>query len=480
MAAVLGIAKNSSLVLIARSSDVVSGILVAAILARYLGVEDYGNYLFIMGLALTVTAFAHLGLPQILVREMSQKRDSVAKFIKCGLFITGGSFLLTTLIVFSIGLFSGWNFLMFMAVFTALLSEAMVLLSGPFMSAFVSFNKMQYDAIVTVIARVIVIASLICVVSWDLGFLAVFCTMALANIIRLSIIVYIASRNRIRLNCIVKKDDVKYLVVETLPLGISYIFTQLFLYTNVFMLKMLRDPEQLALFQAPFSIVLKLNILPTILAVAFAPVLARLAVNDLSFEVLRNVYMCIIKYLFIICLPLALIGVYLAKDIVVFVFGIDFTNAAVSFQISIWVIGFYFLNIFSDNILQFIWKQHLLTISSGITFVSNVVLSFLFVYKYGYVGASISVLLSTAIHFALNFYFVSTHLKGVTVTFMLKPIFAFSAAVVIAYGVFPAKPAIMILLALLVYIFALYVLKVFSKAEFRLFEQALDERARQH
>ena len=314
MVGLVRIAKNSTLVLIARATDVFSGILMVGILARYLGVDDYGNYLFIMGLVVTTTAFAHLGLPQILVREMSQKKPQTAKFIQAGLSITLVSLLLTVLIICSIGLFSNWKTLMFVAVFMALLSEAMVLFSGPFISAFISYEKMHYDAIFTITTRAIVITSLLGVVYWDLGFLSVFFVMAFANIVRLSIIAFIARRNDIiTWECKITKYDVKYLFKETLPVGVSYIFTQLFLYTNLFMLKTLRDSEQVALFQAPFSIILKLQVLPTVLIVAFAPVMARLAINDSSFNDLKNVYLCIIKYLFIFCLPLCLVGAFFWK-----------------------------------------------------------------------------------------------------------------------------------------------------------------------
>ena len=133
------------------------------------------------------------------------------------------------------------------------------------------------------------------------------------------------------------------------------------------------------------------------------------------------------------------------------------------------------MNFFSDKMLQLIWKQRLLILSSSITFSVNILLSFLFVYKYGYIGANFAILLSTIILFGLNFFFVSRYLKEISLWFIIRPLFAFSFAVVILYRFSFLNPIILILFALVVYFVILYVLKVFSKTEFHLFQQVLDE-----
>ncbi|MDQ1336018.1 MAG: hypothetical protein QG552_2968 [Thermodesulfobacteriota bacterium] len=474
MIGIFRIAKNSSLVLIARATDVLSSILIAGILARYLGVGDYGNYLFIMGLVLTTTALAHMGLPQILVREMSQDIGAMPKFIRCGLVITGASLVLTTLLIFSIGAFSSWNYQMFFAVSAALLSESMVLISGPFISAFISIERMEYDALVTVTNRLVLIGLLMGFVSRDLGFISIFLAMAIANFLRLSAILFISKRLNILPARHMTRADLTYLLRETLPVGVSFILTQLYLYTNLFLLKILRDPEEVALFQAPFSIILKLQILPVILIVAFAPVMARLATADDAYKDLRAIYLWLIKHLFIVCLPLAALGVFLAKDIVLLIFGADFLAASLSFQILIWIVGFYFLNIFSDKILQVIFKQRLLIISSGITFSVNVLLSFIFISGYGYVGGSIATLISTAILFLTNFFFVAKYLKNMSLSFMVKPLAAFVSVTTAFYAARDLNMAILFPAGIMTYFLMLLMLKTFSRSELSLFLTAVN------
>jgi len=476
MAGMFRIAKNSSLVLIARATDVLSSTLIAGILARYLGVEGYGDYLFIMGLVLTTTAFAHMGLPQILVREMSQNRESMGKFIKGGLLITGLSLLLTVLIVFSVGFFSKWNYRMFTAVCAALLSESMVLMSGPFISAFITIEKMQYDAVVTVANRFLLIGMVVGIVSWNLGFISIFVTMAIANCFRLLMILLISRYLKLRPARQIAHNDLKYLVRETIPVGLSLILMQLYLYTNLFFLKILCDPEEVALFQAPFSIILKLQLFPVILVVAFAPVMARLATFDAPYNDLRTVYFCLCKYLFIVCLPLSALGVYFAKDITTLIFGNDFMAASLSFQILIWIVGFYFLNIFSDKILQVIFKQKVLIASSGVAFSVNVLLSYFLIGRYGYVGGSIATLISTLILFGMNFFFVAKYLGNLSLAFMIRPLLAFAFVMTAFYGISDRSLAVLFPVGILAYVLLLFLLKTFSRSEFALFLAAVNKR----
>jgi len=479
MVGVIRIAKNSVLVLIARMTDVISSLILAGILSRYLGVRDYGNYLFIMGLVLTITSFAHLGLPQILVREMSQNRDSMAKLVRAGLMLTSIFLCVTGLIILSIVIISGLSSAFFLSILVAFVSEAIVLFSGPFVSAFISFEKMQYDAAVTIVNRLLVIGLMICVSFFDLGFISVFVSAATANFCRLMMILYISRKTNIEYIHGVEKNDLVYLFKQTLPVGLSFIVTQLYLYTNLFILKMLRGPEDVALFQAPFSIILKLQILPAILIVAFGPVMARLAVSETSYSYLKTVYTYIIKNLFIFCLPLTWFCFFMAKDITTFIFGDQFLNAGISFQIIIWIIGFQFLNIFSDMVLQVIFKQQRLILSSCVVFISNAVLSFLLISEYGYVGGSIAILISAGILFGLNFYFVSRYLKGVSLSFMIKPICSFLLVLFICSKITWLSQPFLVVLGFLLYTVVLFALRVFSRSEFRLFVKTINERGYQ-
>jgi len=474
MIGLIRIAKNSTLVLIARATDVFSSLFIAGILARYLGVEDYGNYLFIIGLVLTTTSFAHLGLPQILVREMSQTRGLTGKLIQTGLLLTGVSFLLSTSIALSIGVFSNWTSVMFIAVSVALFSELMSLLSGPFVSAFISFEKMQYDALATIFNRVIMIGLVIGVVSRDLGFVSVFASITAANSVRLLIVLYISKRIKIKLDDAVTRQDFVYLLKETLPIGISLILIQVYLYTNLFVLKMLKDPAEVALFQAPFSIVLKLQVLPTLFIVVFEPVMARMAASE-TFADLKFVYMYILKYLFIFSLPIAWVGVLLAKDITTCIFGDGFLPASISFQISIWMVVFQFLNIFSDMVLQVISKQRYLIISSGVVLLCNIAFSFALIGQYGYVGGSIAALMSAIILFGLNFYFVSRYLKNVSLAFMIKPLLAFLVMVIFACALTGTNVLLIVFLGLTLYAGILFKCNMFSKTEFELLSNAINK-----
>ena len=475
MSGVFRIAKNSVLITISRATEMVSSFVMMGMLSRYLGVETFGNYLFIMAIVLTIISFANMGLPALLIREISQNKTLTANFIRSGLILVAIALLGTCLIVLMVAFFLRFSFPFFIALFFGFFSESLVLLSGPFISAFISFEKMEYDAIVTIINRVLLISLLIGIVSLNLGFISVFITLTIVNMVRLLAIIYISNRKIVRLNFHPRGNGVTHLFREVLPIAVSFILSQFYLYTNLFVLKAIRDIKEVSLFQAPFDIILKLQVLPTILLTAFASVMARLAFKDLTYIHLRNIYMPMNKYLFIICLPVQLVGVLLSEKITILIFGADFKPAAISFQILIWIIVFQFLKIFSDHILTVIRKQRLLIISSISAFLANFFLTLIFTYYYGYIGASIAALCSFIFFFILNFYFVSRYIKNISISFTIKPLIALSLIAIILYHFRNWNSVVLIIICSLIYVGLLFILNTFSKSEINLFIRTINE-----
>lgn len=469
------IAKNSLLITISRVTEMISSLVITGLLSRYLGLEDFGNYLFIMAIILTTTSFAHMGIPQILVREISQNKPLTANLIQSGLFLTAIILVIVGVVLFPITLFLKFTPLLLVALWLAFFSEAMVLFSGPFISAFISFEKMEYDAEITIINRLLLLLLLLCVIYLDLGFMFIFATLTIANLLRLLAVISISNRKIIRVSYRLWGTGAKRLFMESLPLGISFILIQLYLHSNLFILKGLKDAKEVALFQGPFSIISKLQILPTILIVAFAPVMARLAIKGAPYVSLRNVYMCINKYLFIFCLPFSLAGVFMAKRITTIILGADFIQASVSFQILIWIINLSFLNIFSDKVLTVIGKQKLLMISSVVSFLANLLLGFFFVTYYGYVGASIAALCSSIILFGLNFYFVSLYVKHTSLFFVVKPLLAVSVATLFLIWFNRLYEIGFMVICFILYCGLLFILRAYSKDELKLFMKTINE-----
>src|SRR4030042_5194986 len=83
------IGKNVGLVFSARVFDVLSTVIIVVILTRYVSVETYGKYSFVMALVYTLSSFANIGMPKILIREISQDREAAGNFLGVALIFTG-------------------------------------------------------------------------------------------------------------------------------------------------------------------------------------------------------------------------------------------------------------------------------------------------------------------------------------------------------------------------------------------------------
>lgn len=464
------------MVFVARIADLVTNLLVTALVAHYLGVNDFGTYAFVTAVVITTTSIANTGMPQILLRDFAQKPEAVCTLLGSGLVLICLLLFPSVLLVLSAGLFSSWSETVWAAVALAFSSESFVLFTGPFVSAFAASEKMKHVALASIISSVLILSAVAGVICLGLGFSYIFLPHALSNLVRLAITCVLS--RRVGYWPVFKSwlPNLKYLARETLPLGVSFVFTQLLLYSNVFILTWLRDAREVALFQAPFGFVTKFQVFPTILVVGLAPIMARLAVVDISFQSLRSFYNSTLKYLFAACIPVSIAVVPMGEWLVTSIFGAEFAPAKTSLQIVIWIIVFWSLNAFSEKVLTVIGKQRLLAWSGGITFFFNLAAASFFVQRFGYIGASLSALCSFLLMFFMNYVLVSRYVKQVSLLFMAKPLIALCAVLGFTFYFSGMNAMVLVVTSFALYTGLLFALKTFSRMEFGVFLSLLGNR----
>ena len=90
------IAKNSVWILSARGIELVSNLIIVALVARYLGVKEFGLYSFLMAILWISLPIINLGIPRILTREISQDFQKASNLVGIG--ITFNSFVVIIIV----------------------------------------------------------------------------------------------------------------------------------------------------------------------------------------------------------------------------------------------------------------------------------------------------------------------------------------------------------------------------------------------
>ena len=469
------ITKNSFFLLVANVSDVVFALVSVAILARYLGVEVYGQYVFIISIILVFDTISQFGMRRIIIREVSKDKENVGKYM--------GSFIIIRCILSAIAFGAvavtinilNLSEIYKTATYILMASQTISTFSMAFMTIFYAFEKMAYQTIISAVNNVLGIIFIIFVVSLDLGFIPLMIAMILPNVATFFLSYILLTKKISRPKFEFNPKQWKLLIKESYPLFIEMVFRQNFLRVDIFIIKALRSASEVALFNAPYSLILRLQMIPLAFTTSLFPLMSRHA--DTSREAFKSTYVKAFKILFNLSLPFAIATTILADKIIIIIFGINFIKSAVALKILIWMVTLMFLDSIINTVLVSLKKQWFSAVSHAAMFIVNLILDLLLVPIYGYVGACIGNLFAYMTRFILSYYFISKNDITLPLDQILpKPLLSGAAMGVIMYFFRELNIVATLSLGFIAYAGSAILLGTFSKDELGFFKKALNLR----
>lgn len=434
-AAVKKITNNAFFILIARASEIICGLLIIILVTRYLGVNDFGVYAFVSAIALMLAPVIAFGSGRIVVREISVNKEQASSLVTSGCTLNGllslVALAVAAIIAASSDLSSSTTNII--ALLLAVLAQTFLAMSRTVKSAYIAYEKMEFNCLTTFLTRLLAIISIWSVTFFDMGFIYLFGAMTAVNAVGFLLAFSILHFQVVKIKLAINLEYFKYLFRESLPVAISVFFTQGYTYMNVFLLKFFHDFVQISYFQAPQRVVIPLIVAFGALTVVVSPVLARAADRD-SIDDLKYALSKMMKYTIILTIPICLCVTIVAPKITYMFFGDQFGGATVPFQILIWLIIPAFLNILLSQMLIIMKKQRVLIISNGICFLINLTFGLIVVNKYASVGISCATVFAYVALATVNFYFVAKHLGLIAMHRMIfRPIVGGSIVWVFLY-----------------------------------------------
>jgi len=225
----------------------------------------------------------------------------------------------------------------------------------------------------------------------------------------------------------------------------------------------LKGDEAVGWYSAAYKIVLLLLVLPTLVVTVFFPLLSNYFKDN--FSQLKDVTSIYVKILVILGIPFGFGGTVLAKELISFIYGQNYSTAILAFQILIWDLVIVFFNIAYGNPLM-AWdqqKKHMKCIALGTGV--NLIFNFLLIPKYSLYGASVATLLAELVVFLGVYPTFQKIVKINVISQITKPILASTGMTIILLLIKESLPNIFILipLGIVIYFFLLWMLKGISR-----------------
>lgn len=404
MSQVRTIFKNMSWLLISQIIASVCGFIWTILIARYLGVNDYG----ILGFAISLTGIlgitTDLGISTHVVRHISTDYDSAPKYL-------GNVFPLKSL--FSIGTFILTLIILILLksneltiTITLLFAIEMIMKSfcGLLIGTFQAFEEGKYQGISSTLLNLILFVFILISVYTDLGLFGITISYVAANLIALIYTYYAFQKHLVKPKFEIDREFCKTILIASLPFAVGSILSTIYFSIDIVMLTQIIGEYATGIYNASYKLISVLMLFFTIYGAVIFPVMSKFYKSDeklliISFE--KSV-----KYLTLIIVPIAVATTLYSADIIHLVYGHEYDAASTPLSILIWTVCLLFISNPSNYLLNASHKEVTVTKIYAIAAAFNIGLNFIMIPYFSYNGAAITTVLSDILIVILQMYVI--------------------------------------------------------------------------
>ncbi len=441
-------------------------------LARYLGEVDFGKYCFATSLTTLFSIIIGLGINNLMIRELARHRELIEEYVSNAiilkLILSVAGFLLFFFAA-KIFNFSGETFVLLCLfyVYTVINSLAQV-----FRSAFQGFERMEFEALIAATDQSILLIFIAIIISERMGLIEIGSAYILVGLINLALGYYIVEKYIHKLKLSIDILMWRRLISESIPFGLNSLFALLFFKIDTLMLSFFQGDAAVGIYNAAYTPLLSLGIIPSILITALFPVMSRyFASSNNNLEILT---LSASRYLAIIGFPMAIGCLVLADGFVNLLYNGQYVESVLAFEILAIFIPIRWINVVAGNLLTSADLQSARTISVGISSLLNIILNLIMIPRFSYVGASIATVISEFFLYIIFNYWTNKRYKPINLHLGLaKPAMASLIMGIIILNLHLTNLLLNILLASIIYLITLLIIGGVSNSDKILIEKLL-------
>ena len=469
------IVKNSGASFLAQVSTPASSFVLVFFIAKSLGAPGLGEYTSALSLLFLFQAFASLGLPYFITREVAQDKSKAEKFLVNASFMGSlFSFVMVGLMCLSVHMITDD---------TGTIHAAYILSFSltPYVLALVcqsisrGFEKLEHIALSEITGNAVKLILGLFVLLNGYGLALVMLVILLSHFIIFFISLYFSFRfvrAPFAKIFLIDPGFCKWVVQAASVFALIVFVCALRLHTDVLILTKLMGETEVGYYSAALKLTGLVALGINCYIMAIQPVVFRLFESSpKSFEAL-----CLesIRYLLIIILPIIAATTVIGDRFILFIFDREFLPSADALRIIIWLIVFFGFNqIFANALIAADYQK--INLHANIAgMLGNLALNLLLIPYLGFMGAAVANVASAFITFCYQLFFVSRHLFKINYLHLaLKP---FAASITMMSALFFIREINLIALffiSLSVYFFSLLAIGTFSVKEILLIKRLL-------
>jgi len=365
---------------------------IGAWLARYLGPNNYGILSYAVAFVGLFGFIASFGIDSILNRELVKTPEKKNELLGTAFYLkTIGSIIAILLVIVSTFVFKFDSLTRFLAIafsFTFLL-QAINVISIYFQSQVQAKNNVKVIFISSLISSILKVG----VIFLDKGIIWIMAVYILDFVWQLIIYISVYRKNGFRIiNWEYNKDLAKKILKNSWPLMLALATGYIYLKIDQVMIGSMLGKYEVGLYAVAVKLTEVWYFIPSIICASLFPAIINAKKSDIRVynNRLKNLYIL----MFVFSIIIAVIMTLLAKPIVYILFGSGYLESVGILKVYIWSSIGLFLG---TAINQYLIAENLVKtifILNFLTMIVNIGLNFVFINKFGLLGAAWSTLIS--------------------------------------------------------------------------------------
>lgn len=393
------IVKNTASLLFSGIISQLIGFIAVIYLARILGPGGFGKINFAIAIVTYFTLIANMGLPLLGTREIAREKDKIKDYIgsiltlRLFLAMLGFCLLLLTALLLNKPLEIKYLIILYGL---GLIPSALLL-----DWAFQGVEKMEYIGLGNILSATIYVVFVFFFVKSPEQILLIPCFQIAGNFLAAVLLFSVSVRNfgkpRFRLNLIHWKSFFR----QALPIGFSLLMAQIFYNIDTVMIGFMRSSEEVGYYNAAYKIIMLLIFVIGVYHDAIFPVISNY--YKTSLDSLIKLLSVTQKLMVTVAMPVAVGGTILAGPIMNLLYGAEYNDGIIAFQILIWAVLIIYINTAYSRGLLACKKENWFLAGTTIPAVVNLISNFILIPPLGLKGAAIATVIAEASGFLVMY-----------------------------------------------------------------------------
>jgi O-antigen/teichoic acid export membrane protein len=409
MGAARRIARNTGVQVVAEALSKLASLALYVVMARSLGVEGFGEFMFALSLALLLTVVAGFGIDAVIVRHVAREPRAVHSLLADAIAVKVVFGLLGVALAVGVAFAGGYSTPVRVTVGVLAVASVIDMLSRNFYAAFQARDDLGPTAVGLMIQRFSTAAVGMALLLAGGGVVAVALVWLGGSLASLAYATVRLARARLLPEPRSSWRRGRALITGSFAIGLAGIFSTVLFRVDSTMLSLLEDNAAVGLYGVAYRLLESTLFLSFAFVAALLPMLSRL--SRTSTPPVADVFELGCKVLAVMLVPLGVAFVAFAEPIIDTLYGDEYAEALTAARILGGAVVLYGFSYLGGYVLISQGRQNLLPVLVAAVAVENIALNFVLIPAYSYDGAAISTTVCEATHAALMIGF-AVHATG--------------------------------------------------------------------